>query len=101
MEKQKLTDEEIKSKYGEVIEITVGDNDEYKAYLKKPDRYMVGFFVSKVNVNPVVAAEELYKSCVISEISDKEILDDQDLFLSIISDLRSMIELKKSSSRKL
>lgn len=96
--KEKLTEEQIKEKYGDVFKIT---SDKFTAYLRKPDRYLIGNFMSKVNVNMVVACEELYKACVIDEISDKEILGNDDIFMGTMEHIQELVIIKKSVLKKL
>ena len=94
---------EIKKTYGEdVVCITVEDAGKtYRSYLKKPDRYVVGKFMSTVTVNMTAALEEVYRICVIPEVSDSEIFDRDDLFLGAFGAIQDLIELKKSTSRKI
>ncbi len=88
-------DEEVKVKYNSVLKIETGG---YKAYFTKPNRYVTGNFVSKVMVNMAVAYEELYQCCVIKEVSDSEIFDNDDLFQSCYPALSGLTNVKKSTS---
>ena len=57
--------------------------------------------MSKVTVNMTAAYEEVYSLCVIQEYSDKEILEDDQMFLGTFGAIRDLITLKKSTSRTL
>jgi hypothetical protein len=89
---------EIKEKYGEVFEIIVEDK---KAYIRKPNRLQLGPVLATISSNPIAAFEMLFSACVIPEISDMEILTNDDYFLGACAAMDGIISLKKSSLKKL
>jgi len=95
-----MTNEEIKAKYpncGFIIEAEGG----LKLYLNKPTRYSLSPVMAKIGHDPIIALEELAYSLVIPEISDMKILENDDLFLSILAQLSAIVEVKKSTITKL
>ena len=91
-------DAEVKAKYIDVTKIVSG---EYVAYLRKPNRYAMGAFMTKVQQNMVMAYEELYLSCVIPEYSDSIIHENDEIFVGTFSSLEYLIQVKKSHSSSL
>ena len=93
-----MTDEEIKAKYGDVakIEITVSPKDIAVGYVRPVTRYIASPIIAKIINDPVGACEIWLDACLIDEISDKRIKSDDVVFLSAMSNMNSVIELKKS-----
>jgi hypothetical protein len=75
--------------------------DEKIAYLKKPNRYVLGIAFSKLESNPVEANEILIKNCIIPEVSDMDVMDNDDYFLSLMQHAGDLLQLKKSTSKAL
>jgi hypothetical protein len=95
-----MTNEEIKLKYpncGFCIEAEGG----LKLYLNKPSRYTLSPVMAKIGHDPIIALEEMAYSLAITEISDMKILEEDDLFLSILGQLSAIVEVKKSTITKL
>lgn len=97
-EKERL--EAIKEKHGPVVlELVVDDGGvERRAYVKKPNRYQLSPVLAVYDRDPVHAYEILYNTCVISEESDPKIIEDDDLFISVMKDLDKLIAFKKKRS---
>jgi len=98
-----LTEEQLKNKYGPIKLIEIEDGQKvYKAYLKKRiSRNAFSKAISMMDNDPIMACEVIYRDAVISEISDVEILENDDLFLSAMSTITDLIEKKKVTSRDL
>jgi hypothetical protein len=94
--------EDLKEKYkAEFLLIVDGSKGEKKAYLKKPDRIVLSAFVAKISSDPIKANEILLQNLIISEISDEDILKDDEYFINAINSLDELITVKKSTLRKL
>lgn len=93
-----MEDLQIKEKYGEVLKIEVEGK---KIYLKKPNRYQLSPVFAKLHQDPIFAFELLCKACVIEEVSDMEVIENDSLFLSIMPELNALVDLKKSTSKML
>lgn len=94
-----MTEEEIKAKYGEdvsKIEIFISESDIAVGYVKPVTRYIASPIIAKIINDPVGACEIWLDACLIDEISDKRIKSDDTVFLSAMSNMNSVIELKKS-----
>lgn len=75
-----------------------------RLYLKMPPRHILGIGFSQMERNKTQAIETIAKGAAIRDVSDMELLENDTLFLSIMSDIADFtatIELKKSTSRKL
>ena len=75
--------------------------DGKKAYLKKPHRHVLGIAFSKLESNPVEANEIMLKNCMIAEVSDMDLLEKDDYFLSLMQHIGDLLQLKKSTSKAL
>lgn len=86
---------------GAVLRIDLEDK---VAFFKVPNRYVIGFFYSKLKDNYVAAIEALFKGTIISEVSTINLDNDSD-FVSIMEHNSKLIELvekqKKSSTSTL
>lgn len=86
---------------GAVLKVDLGDN---VAYFKIPNRYVIGFFYSKLKENYVAAIESLLKGSIIPELSTINLDNDAD-FISIMEHAGKLIEQlekqKKSSTSTL
>lgn len=86
---------------GAVLRIDLEDK---VAFFKVPNRYVIGFFYSKLKDNYVAAIESLMKGSFIAECSTVN-LDDDTQFISIMEHSGQLIELvekqKKSSTSTL
>jgi hypothetical protein len=94
--------EELKKKHGEVFEIVVPMDDEEKeyavGYVKKPTRHVLGAVSGMVNSNPVRAAEIMLANCWIA--GDDRLKTDDDLFMSAIQPLFSIIKVRNGELKK-
>lgn len=70
-------------------------------YFKAPSRHVLGIAMPKLEVNPVEANEIIINNCVIREVSDVALLENDSYFLSLISHVGDLLEVKKSQSRSL
>jgi len=95
-----MTNEEIKAKYPNVGFCVETENG-LRLYLNKPSRYVLSPVMAKIGHDPIIALEELAYALAIPEISNMKVLEDDDLFLSILPQLSGIVELKKSIITKL
>lgn len=105
---EKLTEEKtaaLKAQFGNIYEIEVPLNDEGTeftyAYLKRPTRQILGAVMTKIDSDPMSAYEIILKNCIIKEVSDNSILDNDELFMSCISSLGGLISVRKSELKKI
>lgn len=78
--------------------------DGKRLYLKMPTRNIIGISFARKEHNQVEAYEIIAKGSAIRECSDMEVVEKDELFLSILSEIAEflgMIQLKKSTSRTL
>lgn len=94
-----MTNEEIKEKYPKVAYV-VEVNDK-KIYLEQPSRSVVSMTMAKVGRDPLGAYEDMVNLIAVKEISDMSILENDDEFISISTQLQNIVEVKKSSMTKL
>ncbi len=98
-----LTEEQLKNKYGPLKLIEVEDGDKvYKAYLRKNiSRNAFSKAYALSDTDPVMACEIIYRDTVVQEISDSEIVENDDLFLSVMSEINDLYKKKKVTTRHL
>lgn len=94
-----MTNEEIKEKYPKVVYV-VEVNDK-KIYLEQPSRSVISMTLAKVGRDPLGAYEDMLNLIAVKEISDMSILENDDEFISISTQLQNIVEVKKSSMTKL
>ncbi len=82
------------------IDITHEGKD-YLAYLKAPDRYAVGAFLSAEKTSVTEACEYIYDSAVMKDISPDylTIRDNDLLFISACPAIQRSVPFKKNNSR--
>lgn len=85
---------EWKKKHGEIYEISVEDKS---CFVRKPNRKDLSF-VSVVK-DPIKMSETLLKQLWLD--GDKEIQENDDLFLAVIPKLEEVIKVKESQIKKL
>ena len=85
---------ELKKKHGEIFEISVDDKS---CIVRKPNRKDLSY-VSVVK-DPIKMSETLLKQLWIE--GDKEIQDQDDLFLAVIPKMEEVIKVKESQIKKL
>jgi hypothetical protein len=97
-QKNKL--EALKKVHGivQVIQIPDSEGNLHTAFLKKPQRHTLSFYLAKVANDPIVAHEVLLDACWIE--GDTEIKSNDDLFLSAIPLLGGMIQLRQGFLKK-
>lgn len=94
-----VTKEQIESwkkKHGDVFEVNV---DGRTAYLKKPDRKVLGAASVLGKDDPMKYNETLLENCWLG--GDEEIKTDDSLFLGVSSVLAEIIEIKKAEIKKI
>ena len=89
-------DQEIKIKYKAVKKI-VSEDGQHLMYLRQPSRMAVGYFMAKYGENRVEAVEYVLNDSCIQEVSDYAYFIQDEVFYGIMSELISLISLKKSS----
>lgn len=94
-----MTNEEIKEKYPKVAYVV--EVNEKKIYLEQPNRSVVSLTMAKVGRDPLGAYEDMINLIAVKEISDMSILENDDEFISISTQLQNIVEVKKSSMTKL
>jgi len=99
-EEQSKKLEALKKVHGavQVIQIPDGEGKLHTAFLKKPQRHTLSFYLSKVANDPIVAHEVLLDACWIE--GDTEIKTNDELFLSAIPLLGGMIQLYQGFLKK-
>jgi hypothetical protein len=85
---------EYKKKHGEIYEISV---DGKSCIVRKPNRKDLSY-VSVVK-DPIKMSEALLKQLWVD--GDKEILENDDLFLAVIPKMEEVIKVKESEIKKL
>lgn len=98
-QKTEITQEQInawKQKHGDVFLVEV---DGKKAYLKKPDRRVLGAAAVVGKSDPMKYNEVLLSNCWLG--GDEEIKTDDALFLGVSAKLADLIEVKEAELKKL
>jgi hypothetical protein len=85
-----------KQKYGKVFELDV---DGKKAYLRKPDRKIIGFVTTVAKTNPIEMSELLLENCWLG--GDEEIKTNDDMFLSAAGVLGELMQVKVAELKNL
>ncbi len=85
-----------KDKYSEIFAIKCEDK---VAYLKKPDRKVLGYASAEGQKDPLKFNEILLKNCWIG--GSEELRDDDAYFLSVSGKLAELIEIKAVELEKL
>ncbi len=85
---------ELKKKYGEIFEISVEGKS---CIVRRPNRKDLSY-VSVVK-DPIKMSETLLKQLWVE--GDKEILEQDDLFLAVIPKMEEVIKVKESQIKKL
>lgn len=95
---------ELKQRFGEVYELKLPLNDEGTeftyGYCKKPSRAVMGAYLSMMGNNPLNAQEVLLKNILIAEISDANIITNDDLFYSACTVIASVITIRQAILKK-
>lgn len=100
MSKEKVTQEQVdswKKQHGEIFLIAFEDGKE--AYLKKPDRKVLSFAMTKMQTNPLGFAETILNQCFIG--GDDEVKTNDNYFLGAASQLEGLMEVKTAELKKL
>ena len=83
---------------GAAFRVEVEHEDEKViGYLKKPDRLTLSAVLKLLETDTLKANETLLRTCLIKEVSDMRIVDNDDIFLSVLPQLSDLIVLKKST----
>jgi hypothetical protein len=91
--------DDVKAKsLGAVHKIVVEDEkgEDVVGYLKKMDRTTYSAVVKILETDRIKANETLLRTLLIKEVSDMRLVDDDDIFLSVLPQLSNIIVLKKS-----
>ncbi len=82
---------------GAVFKIEVEDGDKkITGYLKKPDRALYSACIKLLESDTLKANETLLRTCLIKEVSDMRLVDDDDIFMSVLPQLANLIQKKRS-----
>lgn len=104
----KFTEEEIeiwKKQFGEVFLIEVqkesggGESDTHRGYFRKPTREVMGNSMRFAERDPFKSGEILFNGCLIA--CDIEMKEDVVVYMSALSRLNSLLEVRKSEIKKL
>jgi len=76
-------------------------DDDKRIYLKKPHRQVLGLAFAKLDSNPIEANEIILRNAVIQEVSDMELLESDEHFMSVMQHMADLLVVKKSTSRAL
>jgi len=73
--------------------------DGKEAFLKKPDRKIMSYAMTKMQSNPLGYAEVILNQCFLG--GDEEVKTNDDYFFGAAAQLEQMIEAKNASLKKL
>ncbi len=85
---------EWKKKHGDIFEITVDDKS---CILHKPTRQNLSY--ASVVKDPIKLSETLLKQLWVD--GDKEILEQDDLFMAVVNKMEDVIKVKEAEVKKL
>jgi len=92
----------LKKEYGDVFSLAIPMNDEGSevayCYLKKPDRATLGASMAIEDRNPLKAKEIILRGAWISGYD--KIIEDDDLFLSAITQVNNLITIRLAELKK-
>lgn len=92
----------LKEVHGTVYEIKVAANDEMTefgvCYLKKPKRDVLEAVFGLITTNPLRAADVCMKSCWLA--GDNRIKEDDEMFVSSVSQILSIIKVRYAEIKK-
>lgn len=66
-------------------------------FVKKPTRQTLSVVMKLLETDSLKANETLLRTCLIKEVSDMRLVDNDDIFLSVLPQLQNLITLKKST----
>lgn len=96
-----MTNEELEAKaksLGAKFKIVVdNDGEEIVGFLKKPSRTLISATMKLGETDMLKANESLMRTCLIPDVSDMRLVDDDDIFMSALSQLSEIITIKKST----
>lgn len=91
--------EELKRKHGDIYLIEVHDEDKtYSGIVRKANRKDLSF-VSMIKDDPIKMMETLMRNVWIE--GDEELMDRDDLFLSVMPKLEELLKTKEAEIKKL
>lgn len=97
MKEEKASQDERAKSLGAAHKIEVESNGEtIIGYLKKMDRTVYSAIVKILEQDRIKANETLLRTLLIKEVSDMRLVEDDDIFLSVLPQLSHIIVLKKS-----
>lgn len=97
---EKVTKKQVqqwKEQYGEIFKITFEDGKE--VYLKKPDRKVLSYAMTKMQGNPLGFAEVILSQCHLG--GDADVKGNDDYFLGASVQLEGLMEVKTAELKKL
>ncbi len=96
---QDLQLQKFKQKYGQIYTLEIqGDEKTYKAYFRKPERQEYFAFFNESMDDPLKGFETLFNTCWLD--GDQEILDDDELYISAIQQMSSLVNIYKTYIKK-
>lgn len=78
------------------IEVENGE-ETIVGFLKKPTRLTLSAVMKLLETDSLKANESLLRTCLIKEVSDMRLVDNDEIFLSVLPQLQNLITLKKST----
>lgn len=83
--------------------IYFGDNSEYRLYLTEINRYLLSSVWMEILTDPLIGVEKLLGSVCIPSVSDldKFFTLSSGASMGIVSEIQALLEVKKSSTKKL
>jgi hypothetical protein len=106
MTEQELLQSKIdlaKKKYGTVFEIEIPIDDDGNTttiYVKKASREILSIAGSLMSKDPMKANEVILKNCLIPELNDMTILDNEDIFLSACTAIEEIVRIRQATIKK-
>jgi hypothetical protein len=103
LEQKKADDLEKKAMaLGAAFKLVVESEDgPIVGYMKKVDRVTYSACIKLLEADHIKANETLLRTCLIKEVSDMRLVEDDDTFFSVLPQLANIITLKKSTLTKL
>ena len=97
--------ENLKSQHGSrIYELKVAadeDGNTYAyAYLRRPARPVLSAVMNRIQSDPLGSIEMLLRNCIITEVSDTRILDDDDMFIAAAQSANELINVRQSELKK-
>lgn len=88
--------EQFKKEHGELSAIKVGDK---LGLFKKPDRKTIGAAAAHINTDPIEYVAIIAENCFVA--GDRELLEEDDYFLSLMPMMNDLVQMKEAELVKL